>query len=36
MTVCKKKCKLDKATNTCVGCGRTMQQIKEAYTNNAK
>ena len=33
MTVCKRKCKLDKVTDTCTGCGRTMQQIREAFTN---
>lgn len=27
---CKKECKLDKDSQTCTGCGRTIEEIKEA------
>ena len=28
---CIKQCKLDPASDTCLGCGRTMTEIKSAY-----
>ena len=31
--VCKKQCKLDQTKTYCTGCGRTLEQIKEAGKN---
>lgn len=31
--VCKKECKLDQSKTYCTGCGRTLDQIKEAGKN---
>lgn len=33
--VCQRKCKLDRSTNICLGCGRTLEEIIDAG-NNAK
>jgi len=38
LTPCTKNCRIDPTTSTCVGCGRTSQQIKEwrIYTNDQR
>lgn len=33
---CQKKCKLDSLTNTCLGCGRTIQEIIDAGNAHTK
>lgn len=33
VAVCKKKCKLDQTKTYCTGCGRTLDQIREAGKN---
>jgi predicted Fe-S protein YdhL (DUF1289 family) len=38
LTPCIKICKIDPTTQSCTGCGRTLQQIKEwrIYTNEQR
>lgn len=32
MSICNKICKVDKNNTFCVGCGRTLDEIREWYT----
>lgn len=32
MSICQKICKVDKTNTFCVGCGRTLDEIREWYT----
>lgn len=31
MTICKKICTVDKSNSFCIGCGRTLDEIREWY-----
>ena len=33
VVACRRQCKLDKTKSYCTGCGRTLDQIKEAGKN---
>jgi predicted Fe-S protein YdhL (DUF1289 family) len=33
---CQKKCELDVLTNTCIGCGRTLEEIYNAGINASR
>lgn len=33
---CKKKCSYDRPTDSCTTCGRTMDEIREAYAKLAE